>query len=86
MQKYSHSNMFKGLNYVGNRLSNAPPAKDPILASIGLRESDVEELVALLCKMRGAALKLGQFLSIQDENFISPELQERLQTLLQYIR
>ena len=28
----------------------------------------------LLCQARGAALKLAQMISIQDENFVSPEL------------
>jgi aarF domain-containing kinase len=38
--------------------------------------------------MRGAALKLGQFLSIQDDNFISPELQvifERVRQTADYM-
>ena len=50
------------------------PAEDPLLRNIGLTENDVQSLVDLLCQVRGAALKLGQMISIQDENFISPEL------------
>ncbi|CAG5111367.1 Oidioi.mRNA.OKI2018_I69.chr2.g5683.t1.cds [Oikopleura dioica] len=63
-------------NVLKNRITSQEPASDPILRTLGLTENDVSELVGLLCKMRGAALKLGQFLSIQDDNFISPELQK----------
>lgn len=31
-------------------------------------------MVDLLCQARGAALKLAQMISIQDENFVSPAL------------
>ena len=60
-------------NVAYNRIVNKAPASDPILRSIGLREADVEDLVTLLCKMRGAALKLGQFLSIQGNRRHHPE-------------
>jgi len=40
-----------------------------------LSKANAERIVSTLCKMRGAALKLGQMLSIQDNAFISPELQ-----------
>ena len=62
-----------GLNFVKNKIVSKP-AEDPLLRNIGLTENDVQSLVDLLCQVRGAALKLGQMISIQDENFISPEL------------
>lgn len=37
--------------------------------------ANAERIVDTLCKVRGAALKLGQLLSIQDDALISPELQ-----------
>ncbi|KAJ7304495.1 hypothetical protein JRQ81_012067 [Phrynocephalus forsythii] len=40
-----------------------------------LSEANAERIVDTLCKMRGAALKIGQMLSIQDNSFISPQLQ-----------
>jgi aarF domain-containing kinase len=43
--------------------------------SIFLTEENVQRIVDTLCKVRGAALKLGQMLSIQDETTLSPELQ-----------
>lgn len=39
-----------------------------------LNEANAERIVRTLCKVRGAALKLGQVLSIQDDAFISPQM------------
>ncbi|XP_023807429.1 atypical kinase COQ8A, mitochondrial isoform X1 [Oryzias latipes] len=39
-----------------------------------LSEANAQRIVRTLCKVRGAALKLGQMLSIQDEAFINPQL------------
>ncbi|KAG8511376.1 Atypical kinase COQ8B, mitochondrial [Galemys pyrenaicus] len=44
-------------------------------ASPFLSEANAERIVQTLCTVRGAALKLGQMLSIQDNSFISPQLQ-----------
>ncbi|KAK7103810.1 atypical kinase COQ8B, mitochondrial-like [Littorina saxatilis] len=44
-------------------------------ASPFLTEANVERIVNTLCRVRGAALKLGQMLSIQDNSFINPQLQ-----------
>lgn len=41
-----------------------------------LTEANIERIVNTLCQVRGAALKLGQMLSIQDNSFINPELQK----------
>ncbi|XP_068106886.1 atypical kinase COQ8B, mitochondrial [Hyperolius riggenbachi] len=41
-----------------------------------LSDANAEKIVDTLCKVRGAALKLGQMLSIQDNSFISPQLQK----------
>jgi len=42
--------------------------------SLVLSEANAERIVATLCKVRGAALKLGQILSIQDNAVLSPAL------------
>ncbi|XP_035239669.1 atypical kinase COQ8B, mitochondrial [Anguilla anguilla] len=47
-----------------------------LLDSPLLSEANAERIVQTLCKVRGAALKIGQMLSIQDNSFISPELQK----------
>lgn len=44
--------------------------------SLFLTKANAERIVSTLCKVRGAALKIGQILSIQDETIISPELQK----------
>ena len=44
------------------------------LSSI-LSEGNAERLAEGLCRMRGAALKVGQILSIQDESVLPPQLQ-----------
>ncbi|KAK2703730.1 atypical kinase COQ8B, mitochondrial-like [Artemia franciscana] len=40
-----------------------------------MTEANAERIVNTLCKVRGAALKLGQMLSIQDNEMINPQLQ-----------
>ncbi|CAG2180475.1 unnamed protein product, partial [Oppiella nova] len=40
-----------------------------------LTEANANRIVDTLCRVRGAALKLGQMLSIQDSTLVSPELQ-----------
>ncbi|TMW63006.1 hypothetical protein Poli38472_005624 [Pythium oligandrum] len=48
-----------------------------------ISDSNVERLAETLCTMRGAALKLGQMLSIQDENLVPPKLAEALDRVRQ---
>ncbi|KAG9330206.1 hypothetical protein JZ751_021421 [Albula glossodonta] len=47
-----------------------------LLDSPMLSEANAERIVNTLCKVRGAALKIGQMLSIQDNSFINPQLQK----------
>ncbi|XP_061073825.1 atypical kinase COQ8B, mitochondrial [Conger conger] len=47
-----------------------------LLDSPLLSEANADRIVQTLCKVRGAALKIGQMLSIQDNSFISPQLQK----------
>lgn len=39
-----------------------------------LSEANINRIVETLCKVRGAALKLGQIISIQDEAIVSPQI------------
>ncbi|KAF4611782.1 hypothetical protein D9613_004008 [Agrocybe pediades] len=50
--------------------SNANGSSTPVM----LTEANVKRLVAKLSQMRGAALKLGQFMSIQDTHVLPPEI------------
>ncbi|XP_036130391.1 atypical kinase COQ8B, mitochondrial [Molossus molossus] len=49
---------------------SSQPGSSPFLS-----EANAERIVQTLCTVRGAALKVGQMLSIQDNSFISPQLQ-----------
>ncbi|KAJ2083840.1 hypothetical protein H4R24_000492 [Coemansia sp. RSA 988] len=48
-------------------------------SSVFLNRGNIDRIVTRLSKMRGAALKLGQMLSIQDSKNMSPEIAEMLQ-------
>lgn len=48
-------------------------------APAGVSEANAERLAEALCRMRGAALKLGQMLSIQDDAMLPPGLQAALE-------
>jgi len=45
-------------------------------SSVLLNPANAERIVSTLCRVRGAALKMGQMLSIADNSLISPELQK----------
>jgi aarF domain-containing kinase len=46
-------------------------------------DANADRLAATLCRMRGAALKMGQMLSIQDESLLPPALSRALQQVRQ---
>lgn len=48
-------------------------------ARSGLSEENAERLASALCRMRGAALKIGQMLSIQDDSMLPPAFQAALE-------
>ncbi|GAX77030.1 hypothetical protein CEUSTIGMA_g4477.t1 [Chlamydomonas eustigma] len=48
-----------------------------------ITEANAERLANALCRMRGAALKIGQMLSIQDENLLPPQVQAALERVRQ---
>jgi aarF domain-containing kinase len=47
--------------------------------SIVVNDANADRFAASLCRMRGAALKLGQMLSIQDESLLPPALTRALE-------
>ncbi|XP_046981666.1 atypical kinase COQ8B, mitochondrial [Schistocerca americana] len=53
------------------------------LDNVLLSEANAQRIVNTLCKVRGAALKIGQILSIQDSNTISPGLQAAFERVRQ---
>ena len=48
-----------------------------------ISEANAERLASGLCRMRGAALKIGQMLSIQDESSLPPQFQAILERVRQ---
>uniref|UniRef100_A0A1B6C7G0 ABC1 atypical kinase-like domain-containing protein n=2 Tax=Clastoptera arizonana TaxID=38151 RepID=A0A1B6C7G0_9HEMI len=59
------------------------PSVGQTLDSAFLTPANAERIVNTLCKVRGAALKIGQILSIQDNNIISPQLQQAFERVRQ---
>ncbi|XP_078462275.1 atypical kinase COQ8B, mitochondrial-like isoform X1 [Lampetra planeri] len=58
-------------------MDKVPPGGRGLLdSSPFLSDANAERIVKTLCKVRGAALKLGQMLSIQDDSFINPQVQK----------
>lgn len=51
--------------------------------SVFLTDENIQRIVDTLCKVRGAALKLGQMISLQDEALISPTLQKMFERVRQ---
>ena len=51
--------------------------------SIVTNDANSDRLARTLCRMRGAALKLGQMLSIQDETLLAPPLAKALEQVRQ---
>ena len=60
--------------------SSSPSSPSP---SVVLTDTNSDRLAASLCRMRGAALKMGQMLSIQDESLLPPPLVRALQQVRQ---
>lgn len=63
-----------GVGAAGEALKRSVMGGQPVGNSVFISERNAQVLVDSLCKMRGAALKIGQFLSIQDEGVIPKEL------------
>ncbi|KAJ2851123.1 hypothetical protein IWW36_001374 [Coemansia brasiliensis] len=71
-----------GMGAVGEaakRWSGLQPASGQTSSSVFLSRANIDRIVAKLTRMRGAALKLGQMLSIQDSKSMSPEIAQVLQ-------
>lgn len=73
---------------VGLALGTAAEAASRLLGagssgSIVANDANADRLAATLCRMRGAALKMGQMLSIQDESLLPPALTKALNQVRQ---
>ncbi|XP_045184987.2 atypical kinase COQ8B, mitochondrial-like [Mercenaria mercenaria] len=63
--------------------SGAEVGETIMQSNLFLSEANMNLIVDTLCRVRGAALKLGQMLSLQDDSLISPELQKILERVRQ---
>ena len=83
LTKKSETNSTESSNSTDNTAqseqSSVPKEKSKSLSvSDIMTEKNAEILAETLCKMRGAALKLGQMMSIQDESTVPPVIQKAL--------
>ncbi|GBP54773.1 Atypical kinase COQ8A, mitochondrial [Eumeta japonica] len=60
--------------YARNTVHAVTGKSEQDLTDAFLSPANAERIVDTLCKVRGAALKLGQLLSIQDESVLSPQM------------
>ncbi|CCF55892.1 hypothetical protein KAFR_0A04570 [Kazachstania africana CBS 2517] len=67
-----------GLNVAAQSLSQAARGQSPSLKSLILSDSNIERITRKFSQMRGAALKIGQMMSFQDEKVLPRELYETL--------
>ena len=79
-----------GFGSLGARLAFGA-ARDTVLSAMNsgeaqrrsMSDESAEQLAETLCRMRGAALKLGQMLSVQDEGLLPPALAKALERVKQ---
>ncbi|KAJ3110034.1 hypothetical protein HK100_003173 [Physocladia obscura] len=76
--QYSALGASVGAGVVGAALSSAFASNHAQSSSLLFSPKNVDRIVARLSRMRGAALKLGQMLSIQDSNMLPKELEQIL--------
>ncbi|KAJ1674338.1 hypothetical protein EV182_003482 [Spiromyces aspiralis] len=67
-----------GVGALGQAIRNIGKSASTAKSSLIASKANMDRLVSKLSKMRGAALKLGQMLSLQDSSSLSPELEELL--------
>lgn len=71
-----------GLSAIGNNLKSQLGMSDGERSSV-MNTANVDKLVSTMCRMRGAALKIGQVLSIQDNALIPAEFQRAFERVRQ---
>ncbi|EDO17556.1 hypothetical protein Kpol_534p37 [Vanderwaltozyma polyspora DSM 70294] len=67
-----------GVNVAAQSLQEVAKGKSPNWKSLILSDSNIDKITKKFSKMRGAALKIGQMMSFQDENVLPRELYEIL--------
>ncbi|SMN22879.1 similar to Saccharomyces cerevisiae YGL119W COQ8 Protein required for ubiquinone (coenzyme Q) biosynthesis and for respiratory growth [Maudiozyma saulgeensis] len=67
-----------GLNVAKQSISEVAKGKSPQWKSMILSDANIDRITAKFSQMRGAALKIGQMMSFQDEKLLPRELYEIL--------
>lgn len=67
-----------GLNVAAKGISQSIQGQTPNWKSLILSDSNIDRITQKFSKMRGAALKIGQMMSFQDDKVLPPELYEIL--------
>ena len=70
-----------GANVAKSTLSELGQGRRPDRRTLLLNSENLETMTDTLARMRGAAMKLGQLLSMDDQNIFSPEISEILSRL-----
>jgi aarF domain-containing kinase len=78
MWQYAGLGTSMALGAVGESLRRVTGSAASTTGSLMLSPGNIEILVAKLSKMRGAALKLGQMISIQDMKMLPPQIHDVL--------
>lgn len=63
-----------GLNVAAHGIGQVTRGKSPTWKSLILSDSNIDKITKKFSQMRGAALKIGQMMSFQDEKVLPPEL------------
>jgi len=79
MWQYAGLGTSMALGAVGESLRRVTGSAASTTGSLMLSPGNIEVLVSKLSKMRGAALKLGQMISIQDMKMLPPQIHDVLQ-------
>jgi aarF domain-containing kinase len=79
MWQYAGLGTSMALGAVGESLRRVTGGAASAGGSLMLSPGNIEILVSKLSKMRGAALKLGQMISIQDMKMLPPQIHDVLQ-------
>jgi aarF domain-containing kinase len=77
------SKLVSSTTYEDKNVNPSSTASEHSSSSIMMNDSNSNKIAKTLCRMRGAALKLGQMLSIQDETLLPTPLSKALEQVRQ---
>ncbi len=75
--------VFEAASRIVSTISSSSTTSESQSESIVANDANATRIAKTLCRMRGAALKLGQMLSIQDETILPPSMSKALEQVRQ---